>query len=54
VPLLSLVAMVAATVGRLEPVLAAIVHEVIDVAVILNALRALTPALVGAVHAFPE
>lgn len=41
---LSLVAMVAATVGWLDPVPAAIVQEVIDVAVILNALRALTPA----------
>ncbi len=43
---LSLVAMAAATVGWLDPVPAAIVQEVIDVAVILNALRALTPALV--------
>ncbi len=42
---LSLAAMVAATVGWLDPVPAAIVQEVIDVAVILNALRALTPAL---------
>lgn len=42
---LSLVAMVAATLGWLAPVPAAIVQEVIDVAVILNALRALTPAL---------
>jgi heavy metal translocating P-type ATPase len=42
---LSLVAMVAATVGWLDPVPAAIVQEVIDIAVILNALRALTPAL---------
>ncbi len=42
---LSLVAMIAATVGWLNPVPAAIVQEVIDVAVILNALRALTPAL---------
>jgi heavy metal translocating P-type ATPase len=41
---LSLVAMAAATVGWLVPVPAAIVQEVIDVAVILNALRALTPA----------
>ncbi|OCK53621.1 heavy metal translocating P-type ATPase [Bradyrhizobium sp. LMTR 3] len=41
---LSLAAMVAATVGWLAPVPAAIVQEVIDVAVILNALRALTPA----------
>jgi heavy metal translocating P-type ATPase len=43
---LSLLAMVAATLGWLDPVPAAIVQEVIDVAVILNALRALTPALV--------
>jgi heavy metal translocating P-type ATPase len=43
---LSLVAIVAATLGWLDPVPAAIVQEVIDVAVILNALRALTPALV--------
>ncbi len=41
---LSLAAMLAATVGWLAPVPAAIVQEVIDVAVILNALRALTPA----------
>jgi len=41
---LSLAAMLAATVGWLVPVPAAIVQEVIDVAVILNALRALTPA----------
>ncbi|UVO27010.1 heavy metal translocating P-type ATPase [Bradyrhizobium arachidis] len=41
---LSIAAMVAATVGWLDPVPAAIVQEVIDIAVILNALRALTPA----------
>jgi heavy metal translocating P-type ATPase len=41
---LSLAAMLAATAGWLAPVPAAIVQEVIDVAVILNALRALTPA----------
>jgi heavy metal translocating P-type ATPase len=41
---LSLAAMAAATVGWLAPVPAAIVQEVIDVAVIVNALRALTPA----------
>jgi hypothetical protein len=39
--------MLAATVGWLAPVPAAIVQEVIDVAVILNALRALTPAQGG-------
>ena len=41
---LSALAMLAATVGWLAPVPAAIVQEVIDVAVILNALRALRPA----------
>jgi heavy metal translocating P-type ATPase len=41
---LSLLAMGAAAIGWLDPVPAAIVQEVIDVAVILNALRALTPA----------
>jgi hypothetical protein len=41
---LSLAAMAAATAGWLAPVPAAIVQEVIDVAVIANALRALTPA----------
>jgi heavy metal translocating P-type ATPase len=40
---LSLLAMAAATLGWLAPVPAAIVQEAIDVAVILNALRALTP-----------
>jgi heavy metal translocating P-type ATPase len=41
---LSIVAMLAATFGWLLPVPAAIAQELIDVAVILNALRALTPA----------
>ncbi|HXY89438.1 MAG TPA: heavy metal translocating P-type ATPase [Xanthobacteraceae bacterium] len=41
---LSALAMLAATLGWLAPVPAAIVQEVIDVAVILNALRALNPA----------
>ena len=41
---LSALAMLAATAGWLLPVPAAIVQEVIDVAVILNALRALNPA----------
>ena len=41
---LSVLAMLAATAGWLLPVPAAIVQEVIDVAVILNALRALNPA----------
>jgi heavy metal translocating P-type ATPase len=41
---LSTLAMLAAAFGFLLPVPAAIVQEVIDVAVILNALRALTPA----------
>jgi heavy metal translocating P-type ATPase len=40
---LSMLAMLAAMLGWLMPVPAAIVQEVIDVAVILNALRALTP-----------
>ena len=37
------IAMAAASVGWLPPVAAALIQEVIDVAVILNALRALTP-----------
>jgi heavy metal translocating P-type ATPase len=41
---LSALAMVAATIGWLAPVPAAIVQEAIDVAVIVNALRALNPA----------
>ena len=41
---LSGLAMVAATLGGLAPVPAAILQEVIDVAVIVNALRALKPA----------
>ena len=40
---LSTLAMLAATLGWLTPVPAAIVQEIIDVAVILNALRALSP-----------
>ena len=40
---LSTLAMIAATLGWLTPVPAAIVQEAIDVAVILNALRALSP-----------
>jgi heavy metal translocating P-type ATPase len=40
---LSILAMLACTFGWLTPVPAAIVQEVIDVAVILNALRALSP-----------
>ena len=40
---LSMLAMLAATFGWLMPVPAAILQELIDVAVILNALRALTP-----------
>jgi len=42
---LSTLAMLAATFGWLMPVPAAIVQEVIDVAVILNALRALSPSV---------
>ncbi|WP_257169753.1 heavy metal translocating P-type ATPase [Bradyrhizobium sp. SRS-191] len=41
---LSFIAMGAAAVGLLQPVPAALVQEAIDVAVILNALRALLPA----------
>jgi heavy metal translocating P-type ATPase len=41
---LSIVAMLAAMAGWLAPVPAAILQEAIDVAVIVNALRALTPA----------
>ena len=44
---LSTLAMLAATIGWLAPVPAAIVQEVIDVAVILNALRALNPVRGG-------
>lgn len=52
---LSLLAMLAAAGGWLEPVPAAIVQEVIDVAVILNALRALAPALTrGGAHITAE
>jgi heavy metal translocating P-type ATPase len=40
---LSILAMLAATIGWLAPVPAALVQEAIDVAVILNALRALKP-----------
>jgi heavy metal translocating P-type ATPase len=40
---LSLVAMVAAALGWLAPAVGALVQEVIDLAVILNALRAITP-----------
>ncbi|MDO9297964.1 heavy metal translocating P-type ATPase [Bradyrhizobium sp.] len=40
---LSILAMLAATFGWLQPVPAALVQEAIDVAVILNALRALSP-----------
>jgi heavy metal translocating P-type ATPase len=50
---LSTLAMVAATFGWLAPVPAALVQEVIDVAVILNALRALTPAPGGLRRTIP-
>jgi Hemerythrin HHE cation binding domain len=50
---LSVLAMLAATAGWLAPVPAAIVQEVIDVVVILNALRALNPAHVGARRTIP-
>jgi heavy metal translocating P-type ATPase len=51
---LSTLAMLAATVGWLAPVPAAIVQEVIDVAVILDALRALQPASGRARRKIPE
>jgi len=41
---LSVIAMIAAMLGLLAPVPAALIQEVIDVGVILNALRALSPA----------
>ena len=50
---LSALAMLAATAGWLAPVPAAIVQEVIDVLVILNALRALNPAHAGARRTIP-
>jgi heavy metal translocating P-type ATPase len=50
---LSMLAMLAATVGWLAPVPAAVVQEVIDVVVILNALRALNPAYAGARRTIP-
>ena len=50
---LSVLAMIAATVGWLAPVPAAIVQEVIDVVVILNALRALNPAHAGPRRTIP-
>ena len=50
---LSALAMLAATVGWLAPVPAAIVQEIIDVAVILNALRALTPARASVQRTMP-
>jgi heavy metal translocating P-type ATPase len=51
---LSTLAMLAATVGWLAPVPAAIVQEVIDVAVILNALRALQPSRGRVIRRIPE
>jgi heavy metal translocating P-type ATPase len=50
---LSALAMLAATAGWLAPVPAAIAQEVIDVLVILNALRALNPAHTGARRTIP-
>jgi Hemerythrin HHE cation binding domain len=51
---LSALAMTAATVGWLAPVAAAILQEAIDVAVILNALRALGPVHGRARRRIPE
>jgi hypothetical protein len=50
---LSVLAMLAALVGWLAPVPAAMLQEVIDVAVIVNALRALRPAHGGARATLP-
>jgi heavy metal translocating P-type ATPase len=50
---LSMLAMLAAATGWLVPVAAAVVQEVIDVAVILNALRALRPAASRLRHMIP-
>ena len=50
---LSGVAMIAAAFGYLAPVAGALTQEAIDVAVILNALRALTPPRTGARRAMP-
>ncbi|MCW2620951.1 MAG: ATPase, partial [Frankiales bacterium] len=51
---MSLVAMVAAALGFLPPAAGALLQEVIDVAVILNALRALSPGRNGGVTVTPE
>jgi len=51
---LSSLAMLAAMLGFLAPVPAAILQEVIDVAVILNALRALRPAYKRATRVLPS
>ena len=51
---LSGIAMLAASLGWLAPVAAAIAQEAIDVAVILNALRALNPAYRRLRHTIPE
>lgn len=50
---LSIVAMAAAAVGWLAPVPAAVAQEAIDVAVIVNALRALRPATAPSGRAMP-
>lgn len=50
---LSMIAMGAAAVGWLGPVPAALSQEAIDVAVILNALRALKPAMTGSSRKAP-
>jgi heavy metal translocating P-type ATPase len=51
---MSLVAMIAAALGFLPPAAGALLQEVIDVAVILNALRALTGARRNGVSVTPE
>lgn len=47
---LSLAAMVAAALGHLTPLQGALIQEAIDVAVVLNALRALTPGRTPSTH----
>ena len=51
---LSVLAMVAAAIGWLAPAPAAVVQEIIDVAVILNALRALSPGRKSSRRKMPE
>jgi cation transport ATPase len=50
---LSLAGMLAAALGYLSPLQGALLQEAIDVAVILNAMRALGGTPVGRAHAAP-